>query len=150
MSAPVHWPPTTELPNRQADGTVAKAAVVDEVLADEMVNEVDAILEEAYDETVAEKLFLDVGGRKMDYQVVANILRRPKQDFHSVYLGSTEIRQIVYTTQGNSNLMQLRKKESTTPALYPRHPIPHASWPFSVSFPLPPPLAEPCALQRYF
>jgi hypothetical protein len=63
---------------------VQKAEVVDGVLADEIVNEADTILEEAYDDTVAERLFLEIGGRKMDYQVVANMLRHRKQDFHSV------------------------------------------------------------------
>jgi hypothetical protein len=52
MNSPVHWPPPTELLYRQADGTVVKAADVDELLADEMVNEVDAILEEAYQESL--------------------------------------------------------------------------------------------------
>jgi hypothetical protein len=32
-----------------------KATVVDEVIADEMLNEIDAILEEIYDDTVAKK-----------------------------------------------------------------------------------------------
>jgi hypothetical protein len=48
-------PPTTELLYREADGTVVKATVVDEVIADEMLNEIDAILEEIYDDTVAKK-----------------------------------------------------------------------------------------------
>ena len=52
MNSPVHWPLPTELLYRQADGTVVKAADVDELLADEMVNEVDAILEEAYQESL--------------------------------------------------------------------------------------------------
>lgn len=52
MNAPVHWPPPTELLYRQADGTAVKAADADKVLADEIVNEVDAILEEAYDEAL--------------------------------------------------------------------------------------------------
>jgi len=36
------WPPPTELLYRLADGTVVKAAVTDEVLANEMADEVDA------------------------------------------------------------------------------------------------------------
>jgi hypothetical protein len=55
LNAPVHLPPTTELLYREADGTVVKATVVDEVIADEMLNEIDAILEEIYDDTVAKK-----------------------------------------------------------------------------------------------
>jgi hypothetical protein len=68
----------------------------------------------------------------MDYQLVASILRHPKQDFHSVYLGSTEIRQIVCTIQENSNLMQLRKINplrlpSTRATQFPMRPGPSQS-----------------------
>jgi hypothetical protein len=56
MNTPVHWPPTTELLYRQADGTVVEAAEADKALANEMASEVDAILEEAYEEALQEAL----------------------------------------------------------------------------------------------
>ena len=49
INAFVHWP-QTELLYRQADGRVVAAAVANEVLADEMAYEVDAMLEAAYEE----------------------------------------------------------------------------------------------------